>query len=693
MASDAPRTMTVDQATELALTHHRAGRFLEALAVYDAVLAARPDHLNILYMKAQALLAMGDPAGAAAAMENAAARHPTVSALPALLAECRLQQGRDVEALESCRAALRLNGGELRAWRVAATAQERLGRPADAARSLSAALSVDPTQYDLRLRQAELARRAGRPEIARAALRALIAAAPDQPDSYARHGAAAIDDGDFAAAAADFEKGLKLRPDYVELALQLGDLHRSLCDYDGVASSSTRLAAILRASGETMRWGLLTSALYRDLFMPLPPDLIKPLQAAVDRQLTAEAAGSPLPPPLSRPPPPSVADRRAHLAFLSSNLGNHPIGQVSRSFFAHLDRRRFRLSCFSGRDHTADAGSSYGRDIAAAFDQTTQIGGMAADAAAGLMRNAEVDVLVFLDGYMDKAGLEIIARRPAPLQVYWLGHAGGLGLSAIDYLIADRIVVPPGEEGLYREAVVRLPDIYHCADRHPIATAPLSRAACGLPDDGVVFCAFNSPEKIDRRIFAVWMRILQATPGAVLWLSNPGSAAAVRAMRIKANAAAAGVDPARIVFAARLADKAEHLARHRLADLFLDTLTLNASTTALDALWAGLPVLTVLGERFSGRIAASMTAAVGQPETICADLADYEARAVALAANPAALQELKARLAASALSAPLFDAGRFAACFGAAIDKMTELRAAGRRPESFDIPSEGRART
>lgn len=681
----APQTMTLDQAAALALAHHRAGRPAEALTVYDAVLAVRPDHLNILYMKAQAQMAVGDPAGAVVTLDAAAARHPDVAALPALAAECLLAQNLPDAALESCRRALACDGRDMRALKVAAAALERLGRLQPAADMLAAALSFDPTLFDLRLRQAGLLRRAGRPAAARAAFRALAIIAPDQADAYAHYGLSAIDDGDFAVAAGCFERGLRLNPDYVELALQLSDLQRSLCDYDGVDAAAGRLSRLLQAKGGEILWRHLASALYRDLFMPLPADLIRPLQDEIDRQLTAEVAA----PPTAAAPPPAAAtgDGRIHLAFLSANLGNHPIGQVSRSFFARLDRRRFRLSCFSGRDHTNDPSSPYGRDIAAAFDQVTQIGGTSPAAAARLIREAGVDVLVFLDGYMDKAGMEIVARRPAPTQVYWLGHAGGLGLSAIDYLIADRTVLPPEDERLYREAVARLPDIYHCADRHPVAADRPSRGACGLPERGVVFCGFNSPEKIDRRIFAAWMRILTATPGAVLWLSNPGGGVgAARAARMQANAAAVGVDPARIVFASRVADKAAHLARHRAADLFLDTLTLNASTTALDSLWAGLPVLTVRGERFSGRIAASMTAAAGLPEMICPDLATYEARAIELAADPAAVAAVKARLAAALPTAPLFDMGRFAEYFGAAIERMAARRAAGAPAESFDVP-------
>jgi protein O-GlcNAc transferase len=374
----APQTMTLDQAAALALEHHRAGRPAEALTVYDAVLAVRPDHLNILYMKAQAQMAVGDPAGAVATLDAAAARHPDVAALPALAAECLLAQNLPDAALESCRRALARDGREMRALKVAAAALERLGRLQPAADMLAAALSFDPTLFDLRLRQAGLLRRTGDRVAARAALRALAIIAPDQADAYAHYGLSAIDDGDFAVAARCFERGLRLNPDYVELALQLSDLQRSLCDYDGVDAAAGRLSRLLQAKGGEILWRHLASALYRDLFMPLPAELIRPLQDEIDRQLTAEVAAAP-PPTAAPAPPAAVGDGRIHLAFLSANLGNHPIGQVSRSFFARLDRRRFRLSCFSGRDHTDDPSSPYGRDSGDADRRNVSGGGGPAD--------------------------------------------------------------------------------------------------------------------------------------------------------------------------------------------------------------------------------------------------------------------------------------------------------------------------
>jgi predicted O-linked N-acetylglucosamine transferase (SPINDLY family) len=277
-----------------------------------------------------------------------------------------------------------------------------------------------------------------------------------------------------------------------------------------------------------------------------------------------------------------------------------------------------------------------------------------------------------------------MALRPAPVQVFWLGHAGGLAVDACDYLIADRVTVPPGEEGRYRQRIVRLPDIYHVASPHPIAPNVPTRAQCGLPERGFVFCAFNNPEKIDETAVAAWMAILGDVPGSVLWLSDPGNFAS-RHANLRAAAAGHGIDPARLVFAGWTPDKDTHLARHAHAGLLLDSFTLNASTTALDALWAGCPVLTLRGNDFASRIAETMLRAVGLDEMVCAGMAEYRARAVALARDPGALTAVRAKLAANRATEPLFDVNRFARHLGAAFVRMWERHRAGEAARGFEV--------
>jgi predicted O-linked N-acetylglucosamine transferase (SPINDLY family) len=288
---------------------------------------------------------------------------------------------------------------------------------------------------------------------------------------------------------------------------------------------------------------------------------------------------------------------------------------------------------------------------------------------------------VDLKGYTRDARPGIFAARAAPVQVNWLGYPGTMATACMDYLLGDATVTPAEAQPHYQEALVRLPDTYQPNDRQrSIAPEVPSRAACGLPAQGFVFCCFNNSWKILPAQFTAWMRLLLALPGSVLWLIDEGAATQANLRR---EAAAQGVAPGRLVFAPRL-PLAEHLARHALADLFLDTLPYNAHTTASDALWAGLPVLTQLGEAFAGRVAASLLRAVGLAELVVATADDYAALALALARDPARLAALRQRLAATRGTAPLFDTDRFARQLEAAFVIMVRRQRAGLPPAPFD---------
>jgi predicted O-linked N-acetylglucosamine transferase (SPINDLY family) len=275
---------------------------------------------------------------------------------------------------------------------------------------------------------------------------------------------------------------------------------------------------------------------------------------------------------------------------------------------------------------------------------------------------------VDLNGYTDGFRAPIFAHRSAPLQVNFLGYAGTLGASYYDYILADEIVLPPAHRSFYAERVMYLPNCYLPNDPGLIvAEHPPTRMDCGLPEQGFVFCCFNSPHKILPEMFDGWMRLLRAVPGSVLWLAQ-GRASMVDNLRHEALKRA--VSPDRLVFAERVPTLAEHLARYRLADLFLDTLPFNAHTTACDALWAGLPLLTCRGSTFAGQVAASLLTALELPELICDSPADYEALASRLATDPALLAGLRARLDRNRLATSLFDAERYRKNLEAAYDLM-----------------------
>jgi predicted O-linked N-acetylglucosamine transferase (SPINDLY family) len=303
--------------------------------------------------------------------------------------------------------------------------------------------------------------------------------------------------------------------------------------------------------------------------------------------------------------------------------------------------------------------------------------------AAGSLRDLEVDIAIDLQGHTTGSRPGILAHRPAPVQAAYLGYPGTSSAEFIDYVIADAFVVPAEQERFFSEQVVHLPDCFQVNDhqRASPASAP-TRAAEGLPADGFVFCCFNNTYKLNPWMYDVWMRLLREVPGSVLWLREESKTAA---QNLGNEARARSVDPARVIFARRLPAFADHLARHRLADLFLDTLPYNAHTTASDALAAGLPLLTCAGSAYAGRVAGSLLRTIGLPELITGSLQDYEALALKLARDRRLLADLRARLERNLATSPLFDTDRFRRHIEAAYTTMWEISQRGEKPQAFAV--------
>jgi predicted O-linked N-acetylglucosamine transferase (SPINDLY family) len=331
-----------------------------------------------------------------------------------------------------------------------------------------------------------------------------------------------------------------------------------------------------------------------------------------------------------------------------------------------------------------DTNDDMRRRLRPAFDRFIEVRELNDRDAARQLRELEVDIAVDLKGYTRDARAGILAYRPAPVQVSYLGFPATMGASFMDYILADRYVIPEGEEPFYAEQVVRLPHCYQVTDdRRPIAESTLSRRDAGLPEQGFVFCCLNNCYKISPPLFETWMRLLRAVPGSVLWLLDGGATAVDNLRR---EAAARGVDPQRLAFAGKL-PQAEHLARYRLADLFLDTLPYNAHTTASDALWAGLPVVTCTGSTFAGRVATSILHAIGLPDLVAPSLEQYETLALDLATSPARLAEVRERVARNRLAQPLLDTDGFRRAIEAAYRTMWERQQRGQPPVAFDVPA------
>ena len=371
----------------------------------------------------------------------------------------------------------------------------------------------------------------------------------------------------------------------------------------------------------------------------------------------------------------NASDHRITLAYVSGDYRDHATMYLMADVFEHHDRSRFRLVGLSLRRSEK---SVMRARVMPFFDAFHDLDALSDDNALALTRQEGIDIAVDMMGFTRHARSGLFAARLAPVQVNYLGFAGTMGLPSIDYIVADPVLIPEGLRAHYTEKVAYLPDSYQPNDRKRLIAAGGShRAEHGLPDEAFVFCCFNNSFKITPQVFDSWMRILAQAPGSVLWLF---SYAAPVERNLRAAAEARGIDPQRLVFARSL-PLPEHLARHRAADLFLDTLPYNAHTTASDALWAGLPVLTLMGETFASRVAASLLTAAGVPELIASSRVEYERMAVGYYKDRAALQALRSKIAANKLSCALFDPQRYTRNLEALFAQMAKRHRDGLPPD------------
>ena len=377
---------------------------------------------------------------------------------------------------------------------------------------------------------------------------------------------------------------------------------------------------------------------------------------------------------------PLPGHRRIRIGYFSADFREHAVAILMAGLFEEHDRSKFEVTAFSlGPDIDDDMRTR----LKVAFDKFIDVRAMSDRDVVSLARNFEIDIAVDLNGLTRDARTSIFAMRAAPIQVNYLGYPGTMGADCIDYLIADPVVIPDADQPHYAEKIVYLPNAYQPNDRKRlIADKVFTRSELSLPQEGFVFCCFNNNYKIVPDVFDSWMRILGHVDGSVLWLLKDSD---IAARNLKKEARVRGVDPDRLVFAPRMT-LPDHLARHRLADLFLDTLPYNAHTTASDALWTGLPVLTQIGEAFAGRVAASLLRAVGLPELVTTTRDAYEALAIELAGNPAKLASIKRKLSDNRLTTPLFDTALFTRHIEAAYTAMYERHRAGLPPDHIRVP-------
>ncbi|MQQ10181.1 tetratricopeptide repeat protein [Epibacterium sp. SM1979] len=376
--------------------------------------------------------------------------------------------------------------------------------------------------------------------------------------------------------------------------------------------------------------------------------------------------------PLSRP-------QRLRIGYFSADFHSHATMHLMGGMFQAHDRDRFEIFAYSFGPNVDDEGRAQVRDN---VDHFIEASAMSDADLAKRAHDDRLDIAIDLKGFTSGNRSAIFGARLAPIQIAYLGYPGSMGTNVYDYMITDWQVCPPGSERHYDEHLLRMPHSYQVNDRNrQTSDRVFSRSECGLPENGFVFCCFNNSYKITPQEFDIWMRLLDQVDGSVLWLLETS---ATSKANLRTEAQARGISPDRLIFAPRM-DQADHLARHNLADLFLDTFVVNAHTTASDALWAGLPVLTMAGKQFAARVSASLLSAVGLPELITHSPAAYERHALAIAQDPLRLADIKARLNANRLTTPLFDTQCFTRDFEEGLDLAYGRWLKGEGPDHIDV--------
>ena len=620
-----------------AVRQHQAGNLAEAARLYSAVLREAPRNFQALY----------------------------------LLGFVQFQQGRFDDAQRLIGEAVKINPHSPDAFYNRGCALQHLQRHEEALVSFDRALALKPDYGDaLTNRGATLLALKNHAEAIASFDRAL-ALQPHDAEAMSNRATTLFEMRRYDESSAAYERLVTAAPQFPYGTGNLVLARAYCCDWRNFAQDRARITAELRAGKAAMSPHATT------LILDNAEDQLRSA-----RRWVADRC-PPSPSPLWRGE--IYRHDRIRVAYLSADFHAHATAFLIAGVLEHHDRSRFETIALSfGPDDASEMRARLMRGCDRLVDVRTK-----SDSEIAMMvRQWEVDIAVDLKGFTQDSRPGIFVHRAAPVQVNYLAHPGTMGAGYMDYIVADRMVIPPEHRSAYSEKIVYLPETYQANDsaRRVAERAP-SRAEAGLPGSGFVFASFNNSYKITPAVFDVWMRLLRAIDGSVLWLLQDNETATAN---LKREAEARGVEPRRLIFARRV-DVAEHLARQRLADLFLDTLPCTAHTTASDALWVGLPVLTVLGTTFAGRVAASLLHAIGLPELVTSSLADYETLALSLARDPAALSRLKAKLQDNRLVYPLFDTARFTRNLESAYEAMWNRTQRGEPPTSFAIaPAESR---
>jgi protein O-GlcNAc transferase len=673
--------------------------FAQSLTAYEKTLALKPGLSDAWLGRGKALAGLEQFDEALAAYERAHALAPELAGAWLERGNLLAKRGDSEGAFAAYDRALRSKPDLAEAWNGRGNVFRRLEQPDSASAAYDRALELKPDLAEPWVGRGNI--RAGRKQYEGAleAYARALAAKPDLVEAWLGRGRVFIALKQYDEALLAYDNALALDPDSTEALVGCADICTVLTRYEEAYAAYNRALTIRPDLGEFGGRRLLAK-LYLCEWSGLDDD--------VSHFLAALRSGEPTSSPLlllavqsshadqlqsaksyigQLPSFPALwsgkvyAHDRIRLAYLSSDFRDHPVTQLIAGLFEQHDKSLFEVTAISYA--AEESASEEVSRIRGACERFIDVRLSTDDQVAEMIQQLEIDIAIDLNGITRNSRPNILSRRPAPVQVNYLGYAGTMGAEYVDYIIADSTVIPRDQFEFFSEKVVWLADSFMVNDsRRRVAEATPPRSECALPEKAFVFCCFNNAFKIAPDVFKIWMRILRATPNSVLWLSGAGGTAMANLRR---EAESNGVSPDRLIFATRVPSVADHLARLRQADLFLDTLPYNAHTTAADALWVGVPVLTCPGAAFAGRVAASLNRAIGLSELIVPSLEEYENLALTLAKDPARISALKATLAGNRGTHPLFDTRRFARNIEAAYRLMWERYRRGEPPACFAV--------
>ena len=606
-------------------------RYDDALAAYDKALALSPDLASAWLGRGNVFATLGRSNEAFAAYDRALAFNRVLAGAWLGRGNLLRELKRYDDAVTAYDTALALEPELAEGWLGRGNVYAELKRYDDAFASYDRALTLKPDLANAWLGRGSVFFDLTRYDEAFAAYDKALALKPDLAEAWQGCGNVAVERRRYQDELVAYDKAFELKPDLDYLAGQRLHVKQHLCDWINLEAETAKLLA---AIGE----GKLSS----------PPFALLAMSSSAADQLQCARGyvqDQPVFPAIWRGE--VYSHERIRLAYLSADFREHPVAYLTAGLFEHHDRSRFETTAIS---LGPDRDSPTLRRLKSGFEHFIDVRDNSDQEIAELIRRREVDIAINLMGFAGQNRHAVPARRPAPIQVNYLGYAGTTGADYVDYILADSTTIPEDQCVFFAEQVVWLPDSFLVNDnRRAIAERIPTRRDCGLPEGAFVYCCFNNSSKLAPETFHVWMRLLKATGDSVLWLSQTNATAQANLRR---EAERCGVAPQRLIFAAIMPEVADHLARLRQADLFLDTLPYNAHTTACDALWAGLPVLTCLGTTFAGRVAASLLKAIGVDELITHSLEDYEALALKLARDRSYLACIREKLARNRNSFP-----------------------------------------